>query len=153
MLNALVSARNKGAKQAVNVVEVVQDTAAMLELAVSIHGEAVVAVSEESLHSILENLLGNYASLLARDGAKPQDLQIRVGGDGETAQIEIEDLQGEPCHFPERLVEPFWSEHGRGRGIGLYQSRQLASTEGGSLEAIARPDQPLRFILKLPAIT
>ena len=153
MLNALVSARNKGAKQAVNVVEVVRDTAAMLELTVSIHGEAVVAVSEESLHSILENLLGNYASLLARDGAKPQDLQIRVGGDGENAQIEIEDLQGEPFPFPERLFEPFWSEHGRGRGIGLYQSRQLASTEGGSLEAIARPDQPLRFILKLPAIT
>ena len=151
MLAALVSASSKGGKKSVDVVEVLQETATMFELNVSIHGQAVAAVSEESLHSILENLLGNYASLLAREGAKPQDLQIHVESDGHNVQLEIEDRCGEPFHYPERLFEPFWSEHGRGRGIGLYQSRQLATIEGGSLDAIARPDQPLRFILKLPA--
>ena len=57
---------------------------------------------------------------------------------------------GKPVRYPERLFEPFWSEHGRGRGIGLYQSRQLVTSEGGSLEAITRDDQPLRFVLMLP---
>ena len=60
------------------------------------------------------------------------------------------DPHGAPCEWPERLFEPFWSEFGRGRGIGLYQARQLAQAAGGSLVAEAVPGRPLKFTLILP---
>lgn len=151
MLSALVSAQNRGKKESVDVVTVLQNTASMFELPVSITGSAVATISSEALHSITENLLGNYASMLMQQDAPQQDLQITVKQDAETITVQIEDILGKPVNFPERLFEPFWSEHGRGRGIGLYQSRQLVTTEGGSLEAIAREGEPLRFVLKLPA--
>tara|TARA_R100001377_G_scaffold73321_2_gene49265 strand:+ start:562 stop:1626 length:1065 start_codon:yes stop_codon:yes gene_type:complete len=151
MLSALVSSQNRGKRQSVDVVAVLQDTASMFELPVSISGCATAAVSSEALHSIVENLLGNYASMKSQQDAPQQDLQVAVEQSGETVSIQIEDLLGREVSFPERLFEPFWSEHGRGRGIGLYQSRQLANAEGGSLEAMARAGQPLCFVLKLPA--
>mgnify|MGYP003674816131 CR=1 FL=1 len=150
MLSALVRSQNRGKKQSVDVVAVLHNTASMFELPVSISGAATAAVSSEALHSILENLLGNYASMLMQQDAAQQDLQILVEQDNETVTVQIEDIHGKAINFPERLFEPFWSEHGRGRGIGLYQSRQLAIEEGGSLEALSRENQPLRFVLKLP---
>jgi signal transduction histidine kinase len=151
MLSALVGSEFRGKKQSVDVVTVLQNTANLFELPVAITGTATAAVSNEALHSILENLLGNYASMLMQQDAAEQSLHIRVEHDVERVTIQIEDHNGKPVSFPERLFEPFWSEHGRGRGIGLYQSRQLATAEGGSLEAIVRPEQPLRFVLTLPA--
>lgn len=151
MLNALISSQSKGKKESVDVVDVLHNTATNFELPVSITGTATASVSSEALHSILENLLGNYASMLLQQDASQQDLQVMIEQDSERVTIQIEDRLGMPIKFPERLFEPFWSEHGRGRGIGLYQSRQLATAEGGSLEAIARDEQPLRFVLRLPA--
>ena len=95
--------------------------------------------------------MGNYALMRMQQETPEQDVQIHLDQDSATVTVEIEDRNGKPVSFPERLFEPFWSEHGRGRGIGLYQSRQLVTAEGGSLEAQARADQPLRFLLKLPA--
>lgn len=151
MLSALVSSQNRGKKGSVDLFAALYNTASMFELPVSITGEGTAAVSSEALHSILENLLGNYASMSQQRDAKRQDLHILVEQDAETVTVQIEDRLGSPVKFPERLFEPFWSEHGRGRGIGLYQSRQLVTAEGGSLEAVSRDDQPLRFVLKLPA--
>ena len=150
MLSALVSSQNRGKKESVDVSAALRDTASNYELPVSITGTATVSISNESLHSILENLLGNYASMRLKEDAPPQDLQISVQQNGSSVVVQIEDRLGKPARYPERLFEPFWSEHGRGRGIGLYQSRQLVTSEGGSLEAITRDDQPLRFVLMLP---
>ena len=151
MLNALINSQNKGESVSIDVVAMLQETATMLELPITISGQAMAKVPEESLHSIFENLLGNYASLRTRNVDKPQDLQALVRQDVEAIVVEIVDINGEPFLFPERLFEPFWSERGQGRGIGLYQSRQLAQAEGGNLIAIANPDSPLRFVLSLPA--
>lgn len=65
--------------------------------------------------------------------------------------IRLYDLYGKPCLNPERLFEPFWSEHGKGRGIGLFQSRQLANQWGGTIHFEAPADGPLVFIIQLPA--
>lgn len=152
MLSALVNAQsNKRHSVSVDIAAMLKETAAMLELPVQISGEAMAKVSEESLHSIFENLLGNYASMRRRDQDNAQDLQINVHQNIETTVIKIVDLNGLPCLFPERLFEPFWSEKGQGRGIGLYQSRQLAQAAGGSLEATADKNNPLCFELILPA--
>ena len=151
MLSALVSSQNRGKKESIDVIAVLQITADMYELPVTITGSAIANVSSEALYSISENLLGNYASMLMQQDAPQQDLQITVQQVSELVTVHIEDRLGKPVNFPERLFEPFWSEYGRGRGIGLYQSRQLVTSEGGSLEAIAREDKPLRFVLNLPA--
>ncbi len=150
MLNALLNAQAKGKTLSIDVVAMLKETASMLELPIEVTGEAMATVSDEALHSIFENLLGNYASLRSRNADKTQNLQIEVRESSESIIVEMEDRNGDPFLYPERLFEPFWSERGQGRGIGLYQSRQLALAEGGNLDAIASPDKPLRFVLTLP---
>lgn len=151
MLNALVSSKGSGKKDSIDVSAAVQNVASLFELPVVIFGSATASISNEALQSILENLLGNYATMLLQKDALPQDLQISIEQNSSTVKVQIEDRLGKPVKYPERLFEPFWSEHGRGRGIGLYQSRQLVTAEGGSLVAFTREDQPLRFVLTLLA--
>ena len=150
MLDALLNSQSKGKTASIDVVAMLEETASMLELPMSVSGEANATVSKEALHSIFENLLGNYASLRTRNADRAQELQIEVRQGSESIIVEMEDRNGEPFLYPERLFEPFWSERGQGRGIGLYQSRLLAQDEGGSLNAVAEPDRPLRFVLTLP---
>ncbi len=151
MLKALVNNPVPGKRITVNLADVFRSSAAIHELSAQVKGGAEVTVPGESLHSIVDNLLGNYAQQARRSGKGPElliDLQTTSG----QAIAEITDPAGAPCLWPERLFEPFWSEHGSGRGIGLYQSRQLAQAAGGSLHAVAPQNAPLRFVLRLPAI-
>lgn len=129
---------------------VLQQTASLYDLPVHIHGEAQVPIEKERLLSIVDNLLGNY-SRQARKAAGPgPELHILIDRQGDKVVTYIEDIHGKPFPWPERLFEPFWSEHGSGRGIGLYQARQQAKAAGGNLTARATPDQPLQFSLTLP---
>jgi sensor histidine kinase regulating citrate/malate metabolism len=105
--------------------------------------------------SIVDNVLGNYSRQARKDqnhGRPLLEISIdRIGGHlGGRVRTRIRDLNGKPFPWPERLFEPFWSEHGGGRGIGLYQARQHAMSAGGYLDAQAEPDQPLVFTLTLP---
>lgn len=151
MLKALVSNPVPGKRITVDLAEVFRSSATIHELTAQVRGSAEVTVPGESLHSIVDNLLGNYAQQARRAGVGPE-LLVELQTISGQAVVEITDPAGSPCPWPERLFEPFWSEHGSGRGIGLYQSRQLAQAAGGSLHAVAPQDAPLRFILKLPAI-
>ena len=123
----------------------------MYELPVTISGEATVSLPEEALHSIVDNLLGNYSWQLRHQENQDMDLRISLRAEDENVRVEIGDRHGKHCQWPERLFEPFWSEHGAGRGIGLYQSRQLAMSAGGSLSVSASTQDPLVFTLVLPA--
>lgn len=150
MLNTLANSRTSLEKSSITLSETLKHTAALFELPIAIEGDAIVNVSEEALSSILENILGNYAWRARNENSKPLDLHVRIIVHDITVAIEIEDMNGEPFMWPERLFEPFWSERGSGRGIGLYQSRQLAKSQGGELIANAKPNAPLRFVLTLP---
>lgn len=147
--------------------------------ALDIHGlpakldgpDCFVLIAPDSLQSILDNLLGNYVQQIqnGHSSQMPQLLiswQIERKKDRNEARaiadapefgeqachvvIRLYDHNGQPCLKPERLFEPFWSEHGKGRGIGLFQSRQLASQWGGALNIEAPVDGPLVFIIVLP---
>jgi hypothetical protein len=130
---------------------VLLEAASIYELRVHIQGEAFVPIEKDRLLSIVDNLLGNY-SRQARKGAGGQgpELHISIERRDDKIVTSIEDIHGKPFPWPERLFEPFWSEHGGGRGIGLYQARQQAKAAGGDLSASALPDKPLRFSLTLP---
>ncbi len=129
--------------------EILAQTAALYDLPVTIDGQASVFTDKDRLLSIVDNLLGNY-SRLARTNSQRPHLQITIQKEADCVITSIEDTLGNPFPWPERLFEPFWSEHGDGRGIGLYQSRQQANAAGGDLSASSNPDQPLRFYLTLP---
>ncbi len=136
--------------QSLDLEKVLQQAASLYDLPVTITGAAPVLMDKDQLLTIVDNLLGNYSTQARRkDKARPE-LHIIIGVEGDKCITSIEDLHGAPFPWPERLFEPFWSEHGGGRGIGLYQARQQANVVGGDLSAIAAPDRPLRFILTLP---
>jgi signal transduction histidine kinase len=150
VLKALVNDPAPGKRRPVDLVELIQSSAMIHELNVELTGEARVSVPEQSLHSIIDNLLGNYGQQGRRlESRVTVNVNLRV--EKGFACIEFMDPQGAPCEWPERLFEPFWSEFGRGRGIGLYQARQLAQAAGGSLVAEAISGRPLKFTLTLPA--
>lgn len=139
-----------------------------------------VTIAPDSFQSILDNLMGNYVQQMqsGRSRSMPQIIVSWRSVDGlqhanqtsatQTSEfldsgfvdrafidnhfvaITIYDKHGLPCVRPERLFEPFWSDHGDGRGIGLYQSRQLAEQWGGAIHIQTPADGPLVFELVLP---
>ena len=131
--------------------QVLQQTANLYELPVTITGQARVAMDKDQLMIIVDNLLGNYSTQARmKTGTRPKLMITLINQDAKVV-VSMEDIHGGPFAWPERLFEPFWSEHGSGRGIGLYQARQQANAVGGDLSATAPADKPLRFILTLPA--
>jgi signal transduction histidine kinase len=130
---------------------ILAQTAALYDLPVTIEGHAKVVTDRDRLLSIVDNLLGNYSRLARTSNQRPH-LLIAIVRDNNKVVTCIEDRLGNPFAWPERLFEPFWSEHGDGRGIGLYQSRQQALAAGGDLSASAEPNKPLRFYLSLPSL-
>jgi hypothetical protein len=161
MLRALTEAPGKrpahlsGEDETLALEQVLQQTATLYDLDVQISGKATVTIDRDLLLSIVDNVLGNYSRQARKDKESRRPLlEIsidRVGGHlGGRVRTRIRDLHGKPFPWPERLFEPFWSEHGGGRGIGLYQARQHAMSAGGYLDAQAEPDQPLCFTLTLP---
>ena len=154
MLDALVN--NPGASNKVvadhsrELEQVLKQTADIYELPVKIKGGATVNIEPDRLQSIVDNLLGNYSHQARKNIRQNTDLRIDLTRIDNTVVVCMEDRNGEPCLWPERLFEPFWSEHGSGRGIGLYQAKQQAFAVGGELSVNAKPDRPLQFRLSLP---
>lgn len=130
--------------------QVLKQTASIYELPVTISGEARVNIEPDRLQSIVDNLLGNYSHQARKNIRQNTDIQIKLENRADAIIVNMTDINGDPCLWPERLFEPFWSEHGSGRGIGLYQAKQQASAVGGDLSVTAKPDRPLQFILSLP---
>lgn len=135
----------------VSLAEAWKQAANIRGLETEIHGAATAMVAPETLHSIIDNLLGNYDDIARRTPDNPPQIRIILSEKESRAFSNIQDIHGRPCTRPERLFEPFWSDQGKGLGIGLYQARQLAESASGSLEILAPADQPLSFVLMLPA--
>ncbi|HBN14091.1 MAG: hypothetical protein CMQ46_01705 [Gammaproteobacteria bacterium] len=120
------------------------------QLPADIDGDVQVSCKRVALQSIVDNLIGNYLDMASKQTDTGVKLDIHISQENGTATVSITDTLAKPCLWPERLFEPFWSEHGTGRGVGLYQSRQTAMTLGGDLKIEADANQPLRFLLRLP---
>jgi signal transduction histidine kinase len=140
-----------GKKEELALEKILQQTANLYDLDVHIEGQALLLVDRDLLLSVVDNILGNYSHQARKVGVMRPALEVRIECANAQVQTHIRDSHGKPFPWPERLFEPFWSEHGGGRGIGLYQARQQAITAGGYLDAKAEPDAPLEFYLSLPA--
>lgn len=116
--------------------------------------ELLVRVNPNDAQQILTNLVLN-----ARDAYPPESasrgVRIRTGRDGHTCWVGVED-QGPGVHpaIRDRIFEPFFTtkEVGRGTGLGLYVSRQLASNWGGQLDYEPAAPAGSLFVLHLPAM-
>ena len=150
MLNTLTNKTPDNLEARHQLDKLLEQTANMYELPSTISGTAMVNLPKSTLQSILDNILGNFSRQANKASAQEPDVQIRLENENGLVNISITDTNGEPCLWPERLFEPFWSEFGTGRGIGLYQARQQAFAIGGSLTAESMANSPLIFILKLP---
>lgn len=130
--------------------ELMNATAKVYDLDISVNGQASVAIGREHLQSIVDNLLGNYSYQSRKNDGLDVDLNVRIEIESNQVIAHLFDQNGSPCLWPERLFEPFWSELGAGRGIGLYQAKHHAEAVGGSLVVTSAADKPLCFILRLP---
>lgn len=128
----------------------IQDTAALYELPVTINGSARCRLDPGHLQGIFDNLLSNYARQIHKHAPRNTDIQVHITRQSNWIDVSISDRHATPFPSSERLFEPFWSEQGAGRGIGLYQARQQAQNLGGKLSASTDSQQPLSFHLQLP---
>ncbi|MGE5491602.1 MAG: sensor histidine kinase [Actinomycetota bacterium] len=121
----------------------VERLCAAQELPVHITGDAVARVLPAFLDGILDNLVRNHDE---HAPGLPLQVEIQATGNMTTTRI-ISGNAGQADLL--RLFEPFWTKSATGLGLGLYQARQLAREQGGSLNATTRDDR-LCFELKLP---
>lgn len=151
MLNTLTNKTPDSMEARHQLDKLLEQTANMYELPSTITGSATVNLPRNTLQSILDNILGNFSRQANKSSSQKPDVRINVENTNDFVTVSITDNNGEPCLWPERLFEPFWSEFGSGRGIGLYQARQQAFAVGGSLTAESMSNSPLIFVLKLPS--
>ncbi|MFI5360625.1 MAG: ATP-binding protein [Elusimicrobiota bacterium] len=104
---------------------------------------------------ILVNLIGNACDAMETVARYPEGkrLTVRSGAENGKARISIEDNgSGFEPGLGEKLFQPFYTtkEAGRGTGLGLPVSRQIAREHGGELSAEGRPGRGSVFHLDLP---
>lgn len=100
-------------------------------------------------NQVILNLLDNAL----RSGART--LWVQALDDGGKIVVRVaDDGPGVPAEARSRIFDPFFStrEPGSGSGLGLFLSRRIAETYGGSLWHEDRPGGGAVFVLELPAL-
>ena len=111
-----------------------------------IHG-----IENEFKHLIL-NIINNAKDAFIERECKARDIFIRYRREEESIVLEIEDNAG---GIPESVINDIFKPNvttkaeGKGTGIGLYMSMQIAQKLGGTLR-VANSDQGALFSLILP---
>lgn len=152
-LDTLSSNTSSQSLEALDLCEAFHKSADIHDLKVKISGSGRVLINRGALNSICDNIFSNYADESRRNPGSTTDITIAVDNRDDQVEVLIQDRQGKPCQWPERLFEPFWSEKGDGLGIGLYHARQLVTGAGGSLEAMTPKEKPMAFVVTLPKAT
>ncbi|MEI6310184.1 MAG: ATP-binding protein, partial [bacterium] len=108
---------------------------------------------EEALARVVENLLTNAVKFSQKGGK----VEIRLGMEGDTIQLEVEDWGcGIAKTEQEKLFQPF--QRGRsaqqkripGTGLGLYVCRRIVEEHGGSISLTSEEGKGTTVIVRLP---
>jgi len=107
-----------------------------------------VAVDEHRIRAIIEHLVQNAIDAVGEHG----HVRVRLFSAGNTAFVEIEDDgPGMDADFVrEKLFRPFVSTKGSGFGIGVYESREYATSLGGQLDVVTEPGRGTIMRISLP---
>ncbi len=134
-----------------------QAAAANSTLQLAIHAPVEGVWDEFRIEQVIVNLLTNA---LRYGGGGQVDIAVQRVADascGSRVRIDVRDHgKGIAPDFIERIFEPY--ERGakagepKGLGLGLYISRQLATSHGGELTVQSVPGQGATFSLLLPCV-
>lgn len=129
----------------------IQKTAAIHGLNCQIRDNGYSTTTPETvLDTVFDNLFKNYADLALRKNSPPPCLTIDICLQEDKLVIRIADPEADAAPHLERFFEPFWTDHPKGMGIGLYQARQTLLANNGSFGVkVAENGGPL-FTLTLP---
>jgi len=109
-----------------------------------------VLADREQMHSVVSNLLLN-----ARDAVGPGGrVQVRTEHQRGRVVLSVTDngCGMSPAFLRESLFRPFQSTKPKGLGIGLFQSRAIVQTHGGTVHVDSTPGQGTTFQVILPVM-
>jgi signal transduction histidine kinase len=119
-----------------------------IEYTTESEGAPVIVSDGDRVLQIISNLLSNAFRWTPDGGRIDLELQSRNG----TVTVEVADTgPGIAPDERERIFRPFWSNDGRGTGLGLPIARELAMALGGRIELQTEVGKGSRFRLVLPA--
>ena len=124
-----------------------------VDVEVSREGEIELFGSKNGFKHILLNILSNARDACVQKGEGRCRVTIRIVGDKKSPRVEIEDSAGGIDVSPiEKIFEPHFTtkEEGKGTGIGLYMSRQIAERLDARLDVENR-EKGACFILRFKA--
>ncbi len=123
-----------------------------INVTVDAEREIIVHGIENEFKHLLLNLLSNAKDAFLDNGIDARDIFIRFYRQERHVFIEIEDTAG---GIPETIIDDIFKPNfttkpeGKGTGIGLYMSTQIASKMHGTL-AVENGGKGAKFTLKLP---
>jgi signal transduction histidine kinase len=115
-----------------------------------------VLASEARLGQVIVNLLVNAAHAFEGCAGRPREITVRTRMAGaDRVALEIRDTgRGIPPENVQRIFEPFFTTKpvGVGTGLGLWISRNLVASLGGTIEVESTVDLGSVFRVVLPAV-
>ena len=112
--------------------------------------ERLIVARPRQLNQVFLNLLDNAVRASPASGRISLTLSET---DRETVSLVVHDEgPGVPVENRERIFDPFFTTRapGEGTGLGLYLSRQIIESHGGSLRVGSVPGRGAAFIVELP---
>jgi hypothetical protein len=114
-----------------------------------------VLAAPEQLQQVVLNLALNArkAAERAGRGSDGPSVRLRLDDGGGRARLAVEDDgPGIPPDRLRNLFQPFQSSEPGGFGIGLYESKRVVESYGGSLHVESEPGRGTRVAVELPAV-
>jgi two-component system sensor kinase FixL len=100
---------------------------------------------------VLANLIRNAIDAAAGSPARRGRVDVRVTHDTKAAQVAVEDDgPGLSPEMADALFQPFASDKPGGMGLGLYLSRQIVESHGGTLTYEPAQRAGTLFTVRLP---
>ena len=111
-----------------------------------------VAVPSEALVTIAGNLIDNALDAMNMNvyNDRPRELEFGVFTKPGELLISVRDTGcGIPDSIKERVFEKGFSTKGTGRGVGMYHTKQLVESLGGTISFVSEEDIGTSFMVQL----
>ena len=109
--------------------------------------------NQNELQQILTNFLVNARDAIMDAQRQEGSIKVAVKRIGKDVALSVTDNGvGFAADVKERAFEPFYTTKpvGKGTGLGLHVSRQIAQKHGGRIEMNSRPGEGATLTLVLP---